>query len=197
MSEAAQVFELALAVAPADIDELGHVNNVAYLRWVQEAAVAHWKAAAPAADQEQLHWVVVRHEIDYLCPAFLGDGIIARTWVGAASRLKFERFTELRRASDGAVLAKARTVWCPVDRQTGKPASVSAGVRARFSVPALLVAALLCLALSALARAQPKAGEWRSLFDGKSLAGWRETPFQGRGEVRVSNEPSCWGRARP
>jgi YbgC/YbaW family acyl-CoA thioester hydrolase len=197
MSQAAEVFELALPVEPADIDELGHVNNVAYLRWVQEAAVAHWTAAAPAADQAKLRWVVVRHEIDYLRPAFLGDGIIARTWVGAASRLRFERFTELVRAADRSVLVKARTEWCPIDSQTGKPVSVSAGVRARFSVPALLLAALLCLAATMAAHAQPKTGEWQPLFDGKSLQGWRETPFTGRGEVRISNGRIVLGAGSP
>ena len=56
-----------------------------------------------------------------------------RTWVGAATRIKFERHTELRRASDGVLLAKARTVWCPIDALTGKLASASAEVRAAFS----------------------------------------------------------------
>jgi acyl-CoA thioester hydrolase len=134
MSPAADAFELALAVELADIDRLGHVNNVIYLRWVQEAAVAHWTAAAPAADQAKLLWVVVRHEIDYKQAAFLGDGIIARTWVGSASRIRFERFTELLRARDRSLLAKARTLWCPIDTRTGRPASVSPEVRACFSV---------------------------------------------------------------
>ena len=84
-----EVFELPIPIEPADIDELGHVNNVTYVRWVQDAAVAHWRARAPAADQARLFWVVLRHEIDYKQPARLGDVIIARTWVGAASRLKF------------------------------------------------------------------------------------------------------------
>jgi acyl-CoA thioester hydrolase len=134
MSPSAQPFELALAVEPADIDQLGHVNNVVYLRWVQEAAVAHWTAAAPRADQARLAWVVVRHEIDYKQAAFLGDRIIARTWVGSASRIRFERFTELLRATDRSLLAKARTLWCPIDTRTGRPASVSPEVRAGFSV---------------------------------------------------------------
>ena len=134
MSPSAQPFELVIAVEPADIDQLGHVNNVIYLRWVQEAAVAHWTAAAPAADRAKLLWVVVRHEIDYKQAAFLGDRIIARTWVGIASRIRFERFTELLRARDRSLLAKARTLWCPIDAQTGRPTSVSAEVRACFSV---------------------------------------------------------------
>ena len=126
-------FELAIPVEPADIDELGHVNNVTYLRWVQDVAVAHWRAAAAVEDQARLVWVAVRHEIDYKHPAHLGDGIIARTWVGTASRIRFERHTELLRASDRRLLAKARTLWCPIDAATGMPARVGTDVRARFS----------------------------------------------------------------
>ncbi len=133
-----EVFELPIPVEPADIDELGHVNNVTYVRWVQDAAVAHWRARAPAADQARLFWVVLRHEIDYKQPARLGDTLIARTWVGAASRLKFERHTEVLRESDGRLLAKARTLWCPIDAATGKPSPVSPEVRASFSSDASL-----------------------------------------------------------
>jgi acyl-CoA thioester hydrolase len=135
MNEPREVYELAIAVAPDDIDQLGHVNNVTYVRWVQDAAVAHWTAAASAADRAMLFWVVVRHEIDYKRPAVPGDTVIARTWVGTASRIRFERHTEILRERDRCVLARALTVWCPMDAQTGKPAAVSAEVRARFSVP--------------------------------------------------------------
>ena len=133
-SATAEPFELAIAIEPADIDQLGHVNNVTYLRWVQDVAVAHWQSLAPAADQASLRWVLVRHEIDYKQAAYLNDAIIARTWVGTASRLRFERHTELLRASDRSLLARARTIWCPLDARSGKPASVSAEVRAAFSV---------------------------------------------------------------
>jgi acyl-CoA thioester hydrolase len=134
MEQAAEPFELLISIEPADIDELGHVNNVTYLRWVQIVAVAHWKAASRPSDQAALQWVVLRHEIDYKRPAHLGDGIIARTWVGAASRVRFERHTELLRASDRNLLATARTLWCPIDARTGKPTIVSLEVRAGFSV---------------------------------------------------------------
>jgi len=126
-------FELGIVVEPGDIDQLGHANNVAYLRWVQDAAVAHWRNAAAMEDQASLRWVVLRHEIDYLHAAHLGDAIIARTWVGTASGIRFERHTELLRASDRRLLAKARTVWCPIDAATGIPARVRPEVRARFS----------------------------------------------------------------
>jgi len=127
-------FELSITVRPEDIDQLGHVNNVVYLRWVQEAAIAHWTSAAHPDDRDAMLWVVSRHEIDYRRPAFEGDEIIARTWVGTAKRLAFDRHTEIVRRSDGRVLAEARTVWVPIDPATGRPTDVSDRVRNQFSV---------------------------------------------------------------
>ena len=123
-----------MSVQPADIDEQDHVNNTVYLRWVQDVAVAHWKSLASKEAQARIKWIVVRHEIEYKLPARLGDEVVLQTWVGEASRLKFERLTEIRRRSDNQILSKARTLWVPIDTQTGKPTRVSAEVRARFSV---------------------------------------------------------------
>ena len=124
---------MTVPVLPADIDEQNHVNNTVYLRWIQDVATAHWKSLAGAEAQAAIGWVVLRHEIDYKIPASLGDEIVLRTWVGEASRLKFERFTEVLRKIDKQLLAQARTVWVPIDVRTGKPMRVSAEVRARFS----------------------------------------------------------------
>jgi acyl-CoA thioester hydrolase len=126
-------YELRVSVAPGDIDGLGHVNNTVYLRWVQEVATAHWQAVASPADQAANVWVVLRHEIDYKRPARQKDEILLRTRVGKATRLTFERLTEIVRAQDGKLLAQARTLWCPVDPQTMRPKRVSSELRAQFS----------------------------------------------------------------
>ena len=126
-------FELPVRVVPEDFDELGHVNNVVYLRWVQDVAIAHWRAAATPAQQEQLAWVAHRHEIDYKAPALPGDAIIASTWVGSAESVRFERFVEILRASDRKVLAAARTLWVPINRATGRVTRVDDAVRGVFS----------------------------------------------------------------
>ena len=127
-------FEISVAVMPADIDEQNHVNNTVYLRWVQEVATAHWQAIASSEAQEGIGWVVLRHEIDYKAPACLDDQIELRTWVGKATRLTFERFTEILRRSDGQLLSKARTLWCPINAQTGRPVRVPLEVREKFSI---------------------------------------------------------------
>jgi acyl-CoA thioester hydrolase len=127
-------FEMTISVMPGEIDEQNHVNNTVYLRWVQEVATAHWQAIASSEAQEGIGWVVLRHEIDYKAPACLSDHVVLRTWVGKASRLTFERFTEIRRRSDDQLLSTARTLWCPINAQTGRPVRVPVEVRAQFSI---------------------------------------------------------------
>src|SRR6266496_6328889 len=82
-------FEMIVPVLPGDIDEQNHVNNTVYLRWVQDVATAHWQAVASPDAQENIAWVVLRHEVDYKAPAILDDEVVLRTWVGKASRLTF------------------------------------------------------------------------------------------------------------
>lgn len=127
-------FEVIIPVLPGDIDEQNHVNNTVYLRWVQDVATAHWRAVASPKAQHTIGWVVLRHEIDYKGPATLGDEVVLRTWVGKATRLTFERFTEVRRNRDGRLLSEARTLWCPIDAQSGRPVRVSEEVRSQFSI---------------------------------------------------------------
>jgi acyl-CoA thioester hydrolase len=126
-------FELRVRIDPADFDELGHVNNTVYLRWVQEVAAAHWREIAPADAQHALAWVVRRHEIDYFRSIVPGDSITAVTWVGAVAGMLFERHTEIVSLPDSFTLARARTLWCPVDAATGKPRRASPLLRSLFS----------------------------------------------------------------
>lgn len=127
-----QPYELAITALATDIDALGHVNNTVYLRWVQEAAIAHWASLAPPEMQAEIVWMVLRHEIDYKRPAKEGDVVILKTWIGLAEGLRFDRHTEIL-SNDRKVLAQARTVWCPIDPQTGRPKRVNADVRRLFS----------------------------------------------------------------
>jgi acyl-CoA thioester hydrolase len=116
-------FIVPLEVAATDI-QMGHVNNVAFVRFVQEAAVAHWQAAAPEELQRQYLWVVRRHEIEYLRPGMPGESLHARTWVGEPSGASWERLTDIVRTADGEVLVQARTLWVLLDGATGRPRRV-------------------------------------------------------------------------
>ena len=129
------LFVLATEVGEADIDMLGHASNIAYLRWVQDVAVAH--SAAVGLDMEgysQLGavFVVRRHEIDYMLPALLDDRIELLThvesWKGASS----ERKTRIVRLRDGAELARAHTRWAYVSIETGRPTRIPAELQRAF-----------------------------------------------------------------
>ena len=123
-------FSHSFSVQPQDIDEQGHVNNVEYLKWIQDVAVAHWRHAASEEQLAKYSWITVRHEIDYKKQAFEGEEITATTWVGEWTKVTCERFTEIHRGGD--LLVKSRTVWCMIDRDTTKPAKISAELIERF-----------------------------------------------------------------
>ena len=123
-------FERRFTAARADIDELGHVNNAVWVRWVQEMAVAHWEASAPAEHQAAFFWVVVRHEIDYPRPLREGESVTARTWVGDAPRgARFDRFVEFS-DEGGATYVRAKTTWAIIDRESGRVTRVPRQVAA-------------------------------------------------------------------
>jgi acyl-CoA thioester hydrolase len=128
-------FELTLRIQAEDIDHMGHASNIVYVRWVQEIAIAHWEAKAPAEVQETLLWVVARHEIDYKAPGMEGDEITLRTWIGGSKGLQFERHTRIWRQSDEQVLSVARTLWIPINAHTRRPQRLSPELRAMFTAP--------------------------------------------------------------
>jgi acyl-CoA thioester hydrolase len=129
----AEHFEIQVRVSADDIDGQGHVNNVVYLRWAQDVAVAHWRTLAPNESRDTVGWVVLRHEIDYKAAAFLDEELRVATWVGTREGLAFERHTEISRAADEKLLARARTLWVPINPETGRPTRVSAEVREIFA----------------------------------------------------------------
>ena len=124
-------FKHPLHITEADIDGLGHVNNVVYLRWVQDAAEAHWSGLTTPAQRSALAWVVIRHEIDYYQAAKLTDELFAETWVGESAGVKSKRFVEIKN-SQGILFAKACTTWCLIDPLTQKPKRISVEIQEIF-----------------------------------------------------------------
>ncbi|MEM6625838.1 MAG: thioesterase family protein [Pseudomonadota bacterium] len=127
-------FVMSVAPDASDFDELGHVNNVVYLRWVQDAATTHWRTVAPTDMQDAWVWVALRHEIDYRDPIVPGEGAEVRTWLGVASGPRFDRFVDIRKPGAKRFSARSRTVWCMVDAATRKPSRVTQDVLAAFDV---------------------------------------------------------------
>ena len=125
-------FSHSFRVSAEDIDEQRHVNNVAYVKWIQDVAVAHWFSVATEETREKYTWIVLRHEIDYKKQAFENEQVIVKTWVGEPTRISWERFTEITRGE--TLLVKARSVWCLIDRETSKPTRISSELKELFQM---------------------------------------------------------------
>jgi acyl-CoA thioester hydrolase len=106
-----------IIVGPEHIDNLGHVNNVVYLKWALEMAGEHWFASANSEDKERYRWVVRRHEIDYLKPAFLNDQLTAFTWVDEMGGVQSLRRVQIKRGNE--LIMNALTKWILIDAKTG------------------------------------------------------------------------------
>jgi len=114
------------------IDELGHVNNAVWVRWIQDVAIAHWRAAAGPEYVDAYIWVVIRHEIDYLRPLLEGESVTARTWVADPPKgARFDRLMSFTGAG-GKEHVRARTTWAMIDKTSGRPARVPIEVAERF-----------------------------------------------------------------
>ena len=102
-------FTLTISAAAADIDELGHVNNAVWVRWIQDIAIAHWDAVAPPEHRAAYVWVVTRHEIDYRGNVGAGETVTAETWVDTPPQgARFDRKVRFLGA-DGKVKVEAVT----------------------------------------------------------------------------------------
>lgn len=108
------IFEYHLTVPHEAIDGQGHVNNLEYVRWMQQAAVAHSSAQGWTSERyRQLGagWVVRSHKIEYLQAAFAGDQIVVYTWVSDLRKVRSLRKYKMVRTGDGVTVATAETDW--------------------------------------------------------------------------------------
>ena len=112
------------------LDENGHVNNVRFVQWMQEAAVRHYESIGgiPLMQAIGATWVVRSHNIEYLRPAFAGDRIEVRTWVVNIHRVRSLRRYRFIRVADGKLLVKGETDWVFVNARTGTPVAVPAEI---------------------------------------------------------------------
>lgn len=130
-------FELTITVTDDDIDDLGHVNNAAYVRYAEAVSRAHSSSRGlELSDFRALGVVPVvrRHAITYRLPAGPGETLRVSTRIVSVRGVRATRRNEVRRASDGALLAEIETEWVWIDLDRGRPRPVPAEVRAAFGL---------------------------------------------------------------
>jgi acyl-CoA thioester hydrolase len=124
------VFRHPVAIAPADIDHMGHVNNAVYLKWVQEAVIDYWRTVAPPEAVGAHLWVALKHEISYRRPTFLQDNVVAEVIAERMEGARAYFTTIVRRGQD--VLSEVKSCWCCLDAVTQRPARLAREVASRF-----------------------------------------------------------------
>jgi acyl-CoA thioester hydrolase len=122
-----------------DLDQLGHANNLAFLRWMQSAAVKHSAAQGwPTERYLELGcgWVVRSHQIEYLQPGMPDQEIVVKTWVADMQKVtSLRRYHILRRAEKKEILlAEAATNWAFIHYKSGMPKRIPPEVAACFVV---------------------------------------------------------------
>jgi acyl-CoA thioester hydrolase len=124
-------------VGASSIDANGHANNIEFVRWMQEAAIAHADIRGCSAFTKEVGaaWVVHTHHIEYLRPAFLGDQIQVMTWLANLRRAFSLRKYEFVRVPDKLVLARGETDWVFVDARSGRPRSIPDPIKLMFAPP--------------------------------------------------------------
>jgi acyl-CoA thioester hydrolase len=118
------VYTKEVKVVQADLDELNHVNNVVYFKYLQEVAIEHWYSAAPQAIIDSTRWVVKKHEIEYFLPAFINEVLTIRTYIAKFNGVYCERIYEIHKPA--GLVVKASTLWVGLDAQSLKPKRVQA-----------------------------------------------------------------------
>ena len=121
------VYTHTFAVPESSIDDYGHVNNIEYLRWMQDVATAHIASEGWTLDryrQDRAIWVVRRHSIDYLTPAFAGERLDLHTWIEWVKDCQSVRRYLLTKEGQRRALARAETHWVCVDPESGRPRRV-------------------------------------------------------------------------
>ncbi len=132
-----KIYEHEFIVSEDVIDDNGHVNNVTYVKWMQDVAVMHSRARGFGISEYRnlgVTWVVRSHHIEYVASAFLGDRITALTWVARLSRSGSIRKYKFVRAEDSKVLARAETNWVYFNTKTSRPCAIHEEVFKSFEV---------------------------------------------------------------
>jgi acyl-CoA thioester hydrolase len=130
------IYERRFTVPSTAVDGNGHVNNVTYVQWMQDIAVAHYDFMGGTALTQALGatWVVREHKIVYQSPAFAGDEICVQTWVVNLRRVRSLRRYQFARQSDGQLLVRGETDWVFVDTETGRPRRIPEEIASLFQL---------------------------------------------------------------
>jgi len=120
-------YKVSIKVCEIHIDEFKHVNNEIYLTWLLKAATKHSAVLGYSLQKyvdDGAAFVVRRHELDYLAPAFLEDELVVETWIAEMSGFRTTRGYRIVRKHDQKIILQAKTFWVYVSLSSGRPLKI-------------------------------------------------------------------------
>jgi acyl-CoA thioester hydrolase len=128
-----QTFEKLITVSQDDLDELNHVNNVRYVKWINHVAKEHWLQKATPKMLKDFVWVVIKHHINYKGSALLNDTIKLQTFVTLNKGATCTRIVEMYLHKTNKLLLKSETDFCLLNSKTFKPTRINSEIANLFN----------------------------------------------------------------
>jgi len=133
-----KIYTWRFKVRTYELDQFGHVNNVNYLNYLEEAATQASASVGYPMEWYWEHgyiWLVRKWSIRYFQPAVYGDELEVQTWVSDVRRVRSNREYLITRVKDGEKVARARTDWVYVNAETRQPARIPPEFNMAFQAP--------------------------------------------------------------
>jgi acyl-CoA thioester hydrolase len=130
-----RVFNWEFEVRSYELNSQRQVNHAVYHNYLEEAAT---RASADAGFGHEWYfrhgraWVVREMTVRYLNPLQMGDRAQIRTWLSDFRRIYSHREYDMRRASDGAPVVRARAKWVYVNLETLRPERIPSEFESAF-----------------------------------------------------------------
>lgn len=121
-----------VTVSKADLDDLGHVNNVRYVEWIQEISKQHWQSVVNGDEIAAYIWVVRNHNITYYSPALSGDVLELTTQIRSSKGALSIRQVEMINLVTKELVVKSETAWCLLHPETLQPTRIPAEIHKLF-----------------------------------------------------------------
>jgi acyl-CoA thioester hydrolase len=123
--------KVSVEVPYGDVDAMGHLNNVAYLRYMEFARQKYWLALRGSRDYLDIDFVMARAEIDYRASAHMGDVLDIEIRVSRMGNSSFD-FAYRITTADGSLVAEAKTTQVCWDWRSNEKSTLTPERRAEI-----------------------------------------------------------------
>jgi len=131
-------FTIDVVATQADLDSYQHVNNVVYIRWLEQCAWAHSAAVGFPESRcvDMARGMAVRTlHVDYLAACYAGNSIRVGNWICASDgRLRVSRRYQLANVQSGTTVMRGQIDFVCMNLSNGRPVRMPPQMAAAYSV---------------------------------------------------------------